>query len=59
MRFDKLTIKSQEALQDAQSQAEKREHQQVEPEHLLYSLLDQAGGSYLLSLKSSAPTLQP
>ncbi|MEK6725476.1 MAG: ATP-dependent chaperone ClpB [Deltaproteobacteria bacterium] len=44
MRFDKLTIKSQEALQDAQSQAEKREHQQVEPEHLLYSLLDQAGG---------------
>ena len=44
MRFDKLTIKSQEALQEAQTQAEKREHQQVEPEHLLYSLLDQAGG---------------
>ncbi|MBF8250749.1 MAG: clpB [Deltaproteobacteria bacterium] len=44
MRFDKLTIKSQEALQEAQSQAGKREHQQVEPEHLLYSLLDQTGG---------------
>lgn len=44
MRFDKLTIKSQEALQEAQTQAEKREHQQVEPEHLLYSLLDQTGG---------------
>ncbi len=44
MRLDKLTIKSQEALQEAQSLAEKREHQQIEPEHLLLSLLEQAGG---------------
>ncbi|MEK7851084.1 MAG: ATP-dependent Clp protease ATP-binding subunit, partial [Deltaproteobacteria bacterium] len=44
MRLDKLTIKSQEALQEAHSLAEKREHQQIEPEHLLFSLLEQSGG---------------
>ncbi|MDO8446021.1 MAG: ATP-dependent chaperone ClpB [Deltaproteobacteria bacterium] len=44
MRLDKLTIKSQEALQEAQSLAEKREHQQIEPEHLLLCMLEQAGG---------------
>src|SRR3990172_4735444 len=44
MRLDKLTVKSQEALQEAQSLAEKREHQQIEPEHLLLSLLEQTGG---------------
>ena len=32
MRFDKLTLKAQEALQEAQALAEKHEHQQVEPE---------------------------
>ncbi len=44
MRFDKFTIKAQEALQEAQSAAEKRDHQQVEPEHLLLSLLRQGEG---------------
>ena len=44
MRLDKLTIKSQEALQEAHSLAEKKEHQQIEPEHLLFSLLEQSGG---------------
>ncbi len=44
MRPDKLTIKSQEALQEAQHLAEKHEHQQVEPEHLLAALLKQDGG---------------
>ena len=34
MQFDKLTIRSQEALQDAQSQAGARGHQNVEPAHL-------------------------
>jgi ATP-dependent Clp protease ATP-binding subunit ClpB len=36
MRFDKLTLKAQEALQEAQALAEKNEQQQVEPEHLPY-----------------------
>jgi ATP-dependent Clp protease ATP-binding subunit ClpB len=44
MRFDKFTIKAQEALQEAQAAAEKHEHQQVEPEHLLLSLLRQEEG---------------
>ena len=44
MRFDKYTIKAQEALQEAQAVAEKHEHQQVEPEHLLLALLEQSEG---------------
>jgi ATP-dependent Clp protease ATP-binding subunit ClpB len=44
MRLDKLTIKSQEALQAAQHLADKYEHQQIEPEHLLEAILQQDGG---------------
>ena len=44
MRFDKLTLKSQEALQDAQGLAEKRNHQAVDVEHLLMVLLGQKEG---------------
>jgi ATP-dependent Clp protease ATP-binding subunit ClpB len=44
MRFDKLTLKAQEALQEAQALAEKNEQQQVEPEHLLLSLIRQSDG---------------
>jgi ATP-dependent Clp protease ATP-binding subunit ClpB len=41
MRLDKLTIKLQEALQDAISFATESGHQMVEPEHLIYTLLRQ------------------
>ncbi|MBM4332598.1 MAG: ATP-dependent chaperone ClpB [Deltaproteobacteria bacterium] len=44
MRFDKLTLKAQEALQEAQAITEKHEHQQIEPEHLLLALLQQSEG---------------
>jgi len=44
MRFDKLTLKAQEALQEAQALAEKNEQQQVEPEHLLLCLIRQSDG---------------
>ncbi len=44
MRTDKLTVKVQEALSDAQNAALEREHQQVEPEHLLWVLLHQKDG---------------
>lgn len=44
MRTDKLTIKAQEALADAQTLALEHHHQQVEPEHLLYSLIGQKDG---------------
>lgn len=45
MRMDKLTSKFQLALADAQSLALGRDHQIIEPQHLLASLLDQEGGT--------------
>jgi ATP-dependent Clp protease ATP-binding subunit ClpB len=45
MRMDKLTSKFQLALQDAQSLAIGRDHQLIEPVHLMIALLDQDGGS--------------
>ena len=42
--MDKLTIKSQEALQNAQRLAERKGHQQIDVEHLLWSLLDDKEG---------------
>jgi len=44
MRFDKFTLKSQEALQEAQQLAERFGHQQIEPEHLARVALDQGEG---------------
>jgi len=45
MRMDKLTSKFQLALQDAQSLALGRDHQFIEPAHLLRAFLDQDGSS--------------
>jgi ATP-dependent Clp protease ATP-binding subunit ClpB len=45
MRNDKLTSRFQNALSDAQSLAVGRDHQMIEPAHLLAALLDQQGGS--------------
>ncbi|MDH3520645.1 MAG: ATP-dependent chaperone ClpB [Myxococcales bacterium] len=45
MRFDKLTIKSQEALAEAQSLATTRGHSEIQPAHLLRALLGQPEGS--------------
>ncbi len=39
MRFDKFTIKSQELIQNAQALASRLNHQQLEPTHLLLSML--------------------
>ena len=38
MRFDKLTIKGQEALAEAQSLASSRGHSEITPAHLLRAL---------------------
>ena len=51
MRLDKLTTKSQEALQQAQSLAEKRNHQAIDVEHLLFALLGQKEGVVLSLLQ--------
>ncbi|MGH8496948.1 MAG: ATP-dependent chaperone ClpB [Gammaproteobacteria bacterium] len=45
MRMDRLTSKFQMALADAQSLAVGRDHQFIEPLHLLIALLDQQGGT--------------
>jgi ATP-dependent Clp protease ATP-binding subunit ClpB len=42
--LDKLTVKTQEALQDAVRIASEAGHAQVEPEHLFVALLRQEGG---------------
>ena len=44
MRMDKLTSRFQQALADAQSLAVGRDHNFIEPAHLLVALLDQQGG---------------
>jgi len=44
MRFDKFTIKSQELIQNAQSLASSYNHQQIEPEHLLSTMLKEPEG---------------
>ncbi len=45
MRMDKLTSRFQQALADAQSLAVGRDHNLIEPAHVLFALLDQQGGS--------------
>jgi ATP-dependent Clp protease ATP-binding subunit ClpB len=44
MRLDKFTLRGQEAIQSAIELAERNQHQQVEPEHLLIAMLDQPEG---------------
>ena len=45
MRMDKLTSRFQQALQDAQSLAVGRDHNMLEPQHVLAALIDQQDGS--------------
>jgi len=58
MQFDKFTMKSQEALQEAQKLAQTKGHQQIEPEHLLYVLLNQPEGVVPSVLKKMGVQLQ-
>lgn len=44
MKFDKFTIKVQEAIMEARSLAQERNHQQIEPIHIFIALLDQQEG---------------
>jgi ATP-dependent Clp protease ATP-binding subunit ClpB len=45
VRSDRLTTKFQQALADAQSLAVGRDHQFIEPTHLMLAMLDQDGGT--------------
>ncbi len=53
MRMDKLTTRFQMALADAQSLALGRDHQFIEPAHIMTALLDQEGGSVRQLLSQS------
>ena len=44
MRLDKFTLRGQDAIQSAIELAERNQHQQVEPEHLLVAMLEQPEG---------------
>ena len=44
MNLERLTVRSQEALQEAQQAAARMGHPEIAPEHLLGALLDQEGG---------------
>ncbi len=44
MNMDKFTVKSQEAIQEAQRLAERKGHQQIDAEHLLRVLVDDDEG---------------
>ena len=57
MRFDKLTTKSQEALADAESRADRANHPEVRPEHLLESLLAQKDGAVPAVIEVTVPPL--
>src|SRR5213592_1857383 len=58
IRFDKLTLKAQEALQAAQSHASEKGHPQVAPEHLLWALIQQKDGVVLPILQKLGVNLQ-
>jgi ATP-dependent Clp protease ATP-binding subunit ClpB len=58
IRFDKLTLKSQEALQAAQAHAQEKSHPQVNPEHLLWALIQQKDGVVLPILQKLGVNLQ-
>ena len=52
-RFDKFTLKAQEAVQAAQDIASKAHNQQIEVEHLLLALVEQADGVVLPLLEEA------
>ncbi len=53
MRVDKFTSKFQQALSDAQSLAVGRDHNVIEPVHLMLALLEQPGGNSLPLLRQA------
>ncbi|MEE2673939.1 MAG: ATP-dependent chaperone ClpB [Myxococcota bacterium] len=59
MKFDKLTISSQEAVGEAQSHASARGHSAIEPAHLLRALLGQPNGSTVPVLQKLGVAIEP
>src|SRR4030067_1387419 len=51
MQIEKFTLKAQEALQEAKAIAERKNHQQIDVEHLLLALLMQKEGIVITILQ--------
>ncbi|MEJ2544025.1 MAG: ATP-dependent chaperone ClpB [Calditrichaceae bacterium] len=51
MNIEKLTIKTQEALAEANQLAQEYNHQQIEPEHILYALISDPDGVVTATIK--------
>src|SRR5438105_4995077 len=58
IRFDKLTLKGQEALQSAQTHAQENNNPQLAPEHLLWALIEQKDGVVLPVLQKLGVNVQ-
>src|SRR2546428_10686704 len=58
VRFDKLTLKGQEAFQSAQSHAQEKSSPQIMPEHLLWALIEQKDGVVLPVLQKLGVNVQ-
>src|SRR6188768_3664747 len=58
IRFDKFTLKSQEALQAAQTHAQEKGNPQLAPEHLLWALIQQKDGVVLPVLQKLGANIQ-
>ncbi|MEZ0231755.1 MAG: ATP-dependent chaperone ClpB [Methylophilaceae bacterium] len=59
MRFDKLTTKFQQALNDAQSLAVANDNPSIEPQHLLAALLNQEDGGTQSLLARAGANFEP
>ena len=59
MRMDKLTNQLQSALADAQSLALGKDHNFIEPVHLLSALLEQSGGAAKPLLQKAGANINP
>ncbi len=57
MQIEKFTLKAQEALQEAKAIAERKNHQQIEVEHLLMALLGQKEGTVIPILQKLGANL--
>ena len=56
MQLDKFTVKSQEALQAVQTLAQSKGHQELQPEHLVKSLLEEKAGVVVPALQKIGVT---
>ncbi|MEK6672088.1 MAG: ATP-dependent chaperone ClpB [Nitrospirota bacterium] len=58
MRTDKFTLKSQEAIQEAQHFAERKGNQELQPEHLLWALTEDEEGIASQILKKAGTDIK-